>query len=103
MACYYSSRAVAGLGGAGIVLGILRLIIKKDGFALGISAAQLVIGVLAILFPLRLTGLCAMHNMQCHIQTFPSILVVSILLILLSGLDFLFTFVLHRNHEIVPE
>lgn len=87
MACYYTGRAEIGLGVLIVALGIVVIALAKQTIRVGISIAQIGIGILALLYPIKLIGLCGMSEMDCRIQTFPAIIVISILLMIVSALN----------------
>lgn len=90
MACYYTSRAEIGIGAFIIFLGVATALAKGKEIRTGISIALLGAGILAIAFPLKLTGLCGMSSMACHVKTLPGIVVVSVLLEALSIINIVF-------------
>lgn len=83
MSCYYSCMAEIILGIIVVVIGIVTLFVN-DIISIVASVLQLLLGVLAIFFPACITGLCKMSDMDCRRQTFPGIIVVSVLLIAVS-------------------
>lgn len=97
MACYYTSRAEVGLGILIAFLGIAAIIFAQEGIRVGISIAQLGIAIIAILLPLKITGLCKMDTMACRVKTLPGIIVVSVLLIILSLINIVYLLILEKT------
>ena len=90
MSCFYTKQAEIGVGILVAVLGSISLLLKNEQARLGISIAQVLNGILALAFPLKLTGLCEMKNMDCHVQAFPAIVVGSVVLIFLGIVNILY-------------
>lgn len=87
MSCYYTARAELGLGALVILLGAAAILSANDGIRGGLSIAQFGIGILVLLYPTKLIGLCKMSDMKCRIQTLPALIVVGVLLIILSAVN----------------
>jgi len=85
MACYYSGQTEIGLGILIALLGIISVLFRDRGIRAGISISQALISVFVILFPYKLIGLCKMETMACRLKTFPAIIVVGVLLIVIAG------------------
>lgn len=84
MKCYWSAMAEIGPGGAIAVLGLLLLCFRKSQVRLGISFAQALLGVMVILFPACLIGVCAAKTHDCRLLFYPMMLVLGSLVIALS-------------------
>lgn len=90
MACYYTGRAEIGLGILIIILGGILFVFSKEEIREGISIAQIGIGVLILLYPTKIIGLCGMSDMDCRVQTFPALIVISVILIVVSVVNILY-------------
>jgi hypothetical protein len=85
MKCYWSARAEIGIGALIAVLGIGLIFFANPQTRLGLTLAVFLSGLLALLIPHGLIGGCAMHSMPCRKISFPSITVISILLLIGSA------------------
>jgi hypothetical protein len=82
MKCYWSGQAEIGIGALIAALGIALLIFASAKTRLGLTIGIFLSGMLALLIPNVLIGGCAMHDMVCRKIAFPSITVISILLLI---------------------
>lgn len=83
MACRYTARVALGLG---VVIALLAII---GFFALPgqgrIDLANAVLGVLVVLVPTMLVGVCRGSMMHCHMVTMPTLIVLGVLLAVLAA------------------
>ena len=86
MKCHWTAQAEIGIGSSIAALGIALIIFANAKTRLGLSIAVCLSGILALLIPHALIGGCAMHSMPCRKIAFPTITVISILLLIGSGL-----------------
>jgi hypothetical protein len=86
MKCHWTAQAEIGAGALIAALGIALIVFASSKIKLGLVIGVFAAGVLALLFPHALIGGCAMHAMQCRKIAFPALTVVSILLLIGSGL-----------------
>jgi len=84
MKCHWMGEAVKGIGIAMAVLAAVFLILRNSVAAVGIAASNIVLGILALLMPLKLIGTCKMSDMHCNLHTKPAILLVAGLYTLIS-------------------
>lgn len=84
MACYYSGQTAIGQGCLIVLLGVISFFFSNKGVRAGISIAQLLNSILVLIYPAKLIGLCKMETMDCRMKTFPAIIVVGTLLIVIS-------------------
>jgi hypothetical protein len=85
MKCHWSAQAEIGVGALIAALGIALIVFANPKTRLGLSVGVFLSGVLALLVPHALIGGCPMHSMACRKVAFPSITVISILLLIGSG------------------
>ncbi|MDR0597945.1 MAG: DUF4418 family protein [Treponema sp.] len=85
MKCHWSARAEIGVGALIAALGIALVVFADPKTQLGLSIGIFLSGALALLVPHGLIGGCPMHSMACRKVAFPSITVISILLLIGSG------------------
>ena len=93
MACYYTARISVGIGTVIAALGLIQLVIRNNGFGSGISTAELLLGILILLVPTILVGVCKGEHMHCHSATLPALIILGVLLIVLSVTDIVIGFV----------
>lgn len=88
--CQYTKQAELGIGILIIAIGIISFLIKDKKVRLGLGIAQGLNAVLVLAFPLWLTGLCKMKTMACHVKTLPSLIVLSVILLIISVVNGLY-------------
>jgi hypothetical protein len=86
MKCHWSGQAEIGVGALIAALGVALVIFADPRIRLGLAIGIFLSGALALLVPHALIGGCAMHTMPCRKVAFPSITVISILLLIGSAL-----------------
>jgi hypothetical protein len=86
MKCHWSAQAEIGVGGLIAALGIALCLFANPRVRLGLTIGVFLAGIIALLVPHVLIGGCSMHTMQCRKVAFPAITVISILLLIGSGL-----------------
>jgi hypothetical protein len=96
MKCHWSAQAEIGIGALIAALGIALVVFANPKIRLGLTIGVFLSGILALLIPHALIGGCAMHSMACRKVTFPSITVISILLLIESAV---YTLHLARKKE----
>lgn len=84
MKCWWSVRAETGIGALLIFSGILILVLKSKEALYAINLYNIVIGIVAIVIPNVLIGGCGKETMPCRSLTFPSIYIISAVVILFS-------------------
>jgi hypothetical protein len=85
MPCGWTARAEVGLGALLIVAGILLAIAKTNETKRIIGIFGAAIGVLAILFPTYITGMCALADHPCNLLTKPVLILLGIATIIVSA------------------
>ena len=83
MACRYTARVALGLG---VVIALLAIIgfFAPSRVRAGLDIANAVLGVLVVLVPTMLVGVCRGSMMHCHMVTMPTLIVLGVLLAVLS-------------------
>jgi hypothetical protein len=94
MKCHWSAQAEIGVGAVIAALGIALIFFTNPKIRLGLTIGIFLSAVLALLVPHVLIGGCDMHTMPCRKITFPSITIISILLLIGAALN---TFYLARK------
>jgi len=85
MKCYWSARAEIGTGAVIALLGIGLIVFACNKIRLGLVIGIFLSAVNALLIPNVLIGGCPMDNMPCRKIAFPAITVISILLLIVTG------------------
>ena len=78
MACHYTAQAALGIGIVIALLAIIGLFVAEATRA-GLDIANAVLGVLVILVPTVLIGVCKGAMMHCHMVTLPTLVVLGVL------------------------
>jgi hypothetical protein len=86
MKCHWSAQAEIGVGALIAALGIALAVFANPKTRLGLGIGIFLSAALALLIPHGLIGGCPMHSMACRKIAFPSITVISILLLTGSAL-----------------
>ena len=84
MKCLWSARAELALGIPLLVLGVLMLLARVKETTRSLSILGVVQGILIILIPTSLIGVCMAPDMICNSILKPTMLVVGIVTILVS-------------------
>ena len=85
MKCHWTSQVEVALAIATIVLGLLIILSKEKAAASAYSVASAINGVLVILIPTVVIGVCGSAEMPCHSGTQPALIIAGSL-IALAGL-----------------
>ncbi|WP_137655972.1 DUF4418 family protein [Bifidobacterium moukalabense] len=83
MACHYTAQASLGIGIAIVLLAVIGLFVA-DATRAGLDIANAVLGVLVILVPTVLIGVCKGAMMHCHMVTLPTLIVLGVLTAIVS-------------------
>ncbi|NLL77799.1 MAG: DUF4418 family protein [Clostridiales bacterium] len=84
MKCFWTARAELGVGVSISILGLLSAIFGNPILRLGLTAGVLLNGILALLIPTVLIGVCGSNHMNCRALTLPALSVLSILIVAVS-------------------
>lgn len=86
MACRYRYTARVALG-LGVVIALLAIIgfFAPSRVRAGLDIANAVLGVLVVLVPTMLVGVCRGSMMHCHMVTMPTLIVLGVLLAVLAA------------------
>jgi hypothetical protein len=86
MPCGWTARAEIGIGAMVVLVGILLPFGKSADSRGVIGVFGAALGVLAILFPVYITKMCAMPDHPCNTVTKPTLIVTGLVIIAVSGL-----------------
>lgn len=80
----YTARVALGLG---VVIALLAIIgfFAPSRVRVGLDLANAVLGVLVVLVPTMLVGVCRGSMMHCHMVTMPTLIVLGVLLAVLAA------------------
>jgi hypothetical protein len=81
MKCHWTAQAEIGIGGLIAALGVALAVFANPRIRLGLTIGIFLAGILVLLIPHALIGGCAMHGMACRKVAFPSITVISVLML----------------------
>jgi Domain of unknown function (DUF4418) len=84
MKCLWSARAELALGIPLLVLGVLMILARYKETVRSLSILGVVVGILVILIPTSVIGVCVNPDMECASIMKPLMIVVGILTILVS-------------------
>jgi hypothetical protein len=96
MKCFWTRRAELGIGAVIAILGFLTILIRSREARLSLAIGVFLNGILALLIPTVLIGVCADPREPCHLLTLPSLSVLSGILIAFSLLNGI---LLARRHQ----
>jgi hypothetical protein len=77
MKCHWTAQAELGIGILIALLGIFLLFSKSSDVRLGLSLALILYGLLVLLIPIALVGVCGSLNMSCRSLTLPALIILS--------------------------
>ena len=88
MVCHWAEHVVTALGAVFAVLSVARFFFAGKTKA-GISLSFVPLAVVTALVPGVIVNLCMMKDMHCHTVMRPAVVVLSILIAIVSAVDFL--------------
>jgi hypothetical protein len=92
MKCFWTARAELGIGALIVILGALLIVFKSRQLRIGLSLAAALNGILALLVPTLLIGVCDHASMQCRIGTLPALVILSSFVIAVAALNAIYLF-----------
>lgn len=84
MKCHWTSRTEVAIGVATVVLGLLIVLAKEKAASSAYAVASAVNGVLVILVPSVVIGVCGSADMPCNSGTRPALIIAGSLIIVTS-------------------
>jgi hypothetical protein len=96
MRCLYTAYAETGVGAAIIAVGAIHMVSGQSETRKALSIVSAVLGILVILFPIYLIGVCRTPTMPCRTGTQPTLIVLGVSMIIVSAIGF---FMSMRNEE----
>ena len=87
MKCNWMGKAEIGVGAAIALIGVLQMVMDHAKVRMGLSMAAVPMGLLTLLLPTKLIGVCMNVHMRCVTLTRPALLMLGISTILVGGLS----------------
>ena len=81
MKCHWTAQTEVALGIATIVIGLLIVLSKEKAAQAAYAIASAINGVLVILIPTVVIGICGSADMPCHSGTTPALIIAGSLII----------------------
>ena len=81
MKCHWTSQTEVAVGITTLVLGVLIVLSKEKAAGAAYAVASAINGVLVILIPTVVIGVCGSADMPCHSGTKPALIIVGALII----------------------
>ena len=87
MKCNWMGKAEIGVGAVVALIGVLQMVMDHAKVRMGLSMAVVPMGLLTLLLPTKLIGVCMNQHMRCVTLTRPALLMLGIATILVGGLS----------------
>lgn len=100
MKCHWTAQAELGIGILIALLGVFLLIFQSGQIRLGLSLAVILNGVLALLIPTALIGVCGSINMTCRSLTLPALTILSSIVIVTSAANVFYLIDSDRKRQV---
>ena len=84
MKCHWTSQVEVALGIAVLVLGLLIVLAKENAASSAYAVASAVNGVLVILIPTVVIGVCGSADMPCNFGTKPALIIAGSLIVVVA-------------------
>lgn len=81
MKCHWTSQTEVAIGIATLVLGVFIVLSKEKAAGAAYAVASAINGVLIILIPTVVIGVCGSADMPCHSGTKPALIIAGALII----------------------
>ncbi len=92
MTCHWTARAELGIGFVIAILGVLLIVLQSAQIRIGIHISLTLNGILALLIPNTLIGVCKHPHSQCHSLTLPALTILSIVVILAAIINVIYLY-----------
>lgn len=97
MKCHWTSQVEVALSIAVLVLGLLIVLSKENAAASAYAVASAINGVLVILIPTVVIGVCGSADMPCHSGTKPALIIAGALIIVVALINTISYLVSKKN------
>lgn len=88
MPCGYTARAETGIGALIVVTGSLLIFRNSRETRQAVGVFSIALGVLVILFPTLLIGMCRLADHPCRVLTLPALEILGVVVIIIGGFLF---------------
>jgi hypothetical protein len=100
MKCHWAARAELGVGFLIGLIGVFLIIFQSRQIRLGLSLALILNGILALLIPTALIGVCSSAHMTCRSLTLPALIIISSVIIVASAANVLYLHNFNRKGQV---
>lgn len=97
MKCHWTAQTEVALGIAILVIGILIVLVKEKAAAAAFAVSAAINGVLVILIPTVVIGVCGSSEMACNSGTKPALIIAGALIIVASLINVAFYLTSKKN------
>jgi hypothetical protein len=101
MKCHWTAQAELGIGLVIAILGLLLILFDSRQLRIGISIGILLNGILVLLLPNALIGVCGSQQMKCRSLTQPALNILGVLVALAAVINIWFLWNKDRKEEAV--
>lgn len=92
MTCHWAGKAVLAFAIVILVFSIIRFFFADSKIKIGLSIATIPTAILSALIPGVFINLCRMETMRCRAITRPSVIVISVLIVVIAIIDVVSSF-----------
>jgi drug/metabolite transporter (DMT)-like permease len=85
MPCGYTARAETGIGALIVVAGSLLIVRNTRETRQAVGVFTIATGVLVILFPTVLIGMCKLADHPCRMLTLPALEILGVIVVIIGG------------------
>ena len=85
MTCGWAARAEAGVGGLIVLAGGLLILRSTPETRQTVGIFSIAMGILVVLFPTVLIGMCKVATHPCRLATLPALEILGIVVIIIGG------------------
>lgn len=97
MKCHWTAQTEIGIGVLIVLIGVILFVFKSIQIRLGLSLALILIGLLALLIPTVLIGVCNSKNMTCRLLSQPALALLSSIVITTSSANVFYLYHIDRK------
>ena len=87
MKCHWMGKSEIGVGAVIAVIGLLQMVMDHAKIRQGLSMSAALLGLVTLLLPTKLIGVCMNVHMRCVTLTRPALLILGIAVMLVGGLS----------------
>ena len=87
MACHWAQNAVVLIGTVIVITALIKLFAKNSGVKAAFAVTHFLLAVGTAFIPGKIINLCMMETMRCQTVFKPAVLVISLILAVVSGIE----------------